>query len=137
MKQYTFEEIKIGQKETFHVKVTSEDQKAFLAITGDCNPLHCDPDYAKQKGYSGCVVYGMLTASYYSTLAGVWLPGEKSLIHKIQTKFLKPVLIGDELSVTGEVIEKNDTFQMITVKAFITNQAGQKVSKAEMQIGLI
>lgn len=137
MNQYTFDEIEVGLKASFNVKVMQEDQEAFCKITGDYNPLHCNEEYAKTKGYKGCVVYGMLTASYYSTLAGVWLPGEKSLVHKINTKFIKPVFVGDELTVNGEVIEKNDTFQIITIKAFITNQSGQKVSKAEMQVGLI
>ena len=48
----------------------------FLAITGDCSPIHVDADYAKDRGYPGCVVYGMLGASFFSTLAGVYLPGE-------------------------------------------------------------
>ncbi|MDO5573278.1 MAG: MaoC family dehydratase [bacterium] len=137
MNRYTYQEIEVGQKEHFTVTVTEEDQAAFCRITGDINPLHQDPAYAQEKGHKGCVVYGMLTASYYSTLAGVYLPGERSLVHSVKSKFLKPVYIGDTLFIEGTVTEKNDTFQMITVKAVIQNQDGVKVSKAELQIGLI
>ena len=49
----------------------------------------------------------MLTASFLSTLAGIYLPGEKSLIHSVETKMIKPVFIGDELIVTGKVSEKS------------------------------
>ncbi len=137
MNQYTFHEIEIGQKESFSVTVTKENQDAFRFITGDINPLHEDAIYASKNGYDGCVVFGMLTAAYYSTLAGVYLPGKYSLIHHVNSKFLKPVYIGDTLMIEGSVTDKNDTFQMITVKAVIRNQSGVKVSKAEMQIGII
>ena len=134
MNRYTYDEIEIGQKEHFSVTVREADQEAFCRITGDVNPLHRDLEYAAAKGHKGCVVYGMLTASYYSTLAGVYLPG---LVHSVKSKFLKPVYIGDTLLIEGTVTEKNDTFQMIIVKAVIQNQDGVKVSKAELQIGLI
>ncbi len=137
MNRYTYQELEVGQKEHFTVTVTEEDQAAFCRITGDINPLHQDPAYAQKKGHKSCVVYGMLTASYYSTLAGVYLPGERSLVHSVKSKFLKPVYIGDTLFIEGTVTDKNDTFQMITVKAVIQNQDGVKVSKAELQIGLI
>ncbi len=137
MNQYTYEEIEVGQKESFSVTITAEDQNAFCGLTGDVNPLHQDPDYANAKGHKGCVVYGMLTASYYSTLAGVYLPGEHSLLHSVNSKFMKPVYIGDTLTVEGTVSEKNDTFRLINVKAVIRNQNGEKVSKAELQVGLI
>lgn len=99
--------------------------------------MHLDSNYAREKGHAKCVVFGMLTAAYYSTLAGVYLPGEHSLIHRVNSKFLKPVYIGDTLTVEGVVTDKNDTFQMITVKAVIKNQNGVKVSKAELQIGIV
>lgn len=137
MNRYTYDEIEVGMEESFSVTVTEADQAAFCRITGDVNPLHRDAEYAASKGHKSCVVYGMLTASYYSTLAGVYLPGEKSLVHSVKSKFLKPVYVGDTLLIEGTVTEKNDTFQMIIVKAVIQNQDGVKVSKAELQIGLI
>ena len=77
----------------------------------------------------------MLTAAYLSTLAGVYLPGEHSLIHSVELKLERPVYAGDVLAVEGEVVEKNDTFQFIIVKALIRNQEGKKVLKAKLQIG--
>lgn len=137
MNYFTFDEIELGHTESFQVEMTEEKQDAFREITGDINPLHMDIRYAKEKGHAKCVVFGMLTASFYSTLAGVYLPGEHSLIHRVNSKFMKPVYIGDILTIEGTVTDKNDTFQMITVKAVIKNQNGVKVSKAELQIGII
>lgn len=137
MNHYKYEEIPVGHQESFTVTVTEEDQNRFREITGDVNPLHGDSAYAKAQGHEKCVVFGMLTASYLSTLAGVYLPGERSLIHSVKTKFAKPVYIGDTLIIEGTVSEKNDTFQLLIIKAVIKNQEGVKVCKAEMQVGVI
>lgn len=137
MNTYSYDEITVGMKEVFEVVITPEMQNAFCKITGDVNPLHQDEAFAKSKGYEGAVVYGMLTSSFYSTLAGVYLPGEKSLVHSIEAKYLKPVYVGDTLTIEGKVDEKNDTYKLIRVKAVIRNQKGEKVSKALMQVGLI
>ena len=137
MNNYSFEEIEIGYKENFTVKVDEEYIAAFRKYTGDENPLHRDIDYARKKGFEDKVVFGMLTASYYSTLVGVYLPGEKCLIHEVNTKFKAPVYAGDILTVTGEVEEKNELFQLITVKASIRNQHNKIVSKAKIVLGIM
>lgn len=136
MNTYTFEELNVGMQESFTVTVTDEMMAAFRQLSGDENPLHCDEAYARQSGFPGRVVYGMLTASFYSTLAGVYLPGERSILQAVDSKFRSPVYIGDRLTVTGKIAEKNDTFRMITVKAEISNQQGKKVSKATLQVGV-
>ena len=134
---FTYDQIEIGHKESFKVKVTQADMDKFREITGDVNPLHKDPEYAGALGHPGCVVFGMLTASYLSTLAGVYLPGQHSLIHSVKTKFSGAVYVDDELTIEGTVTEKNDTFELIIIKAVIKNQEGKKVCKAEMQVGVI
>ena len=136
MNEYTYDEIQIGQKESFSVTVTEEMMKSFLDITGDVNPLHNDSEYATSKGHPGRVVYGMLTGSMLSTLAGVYLPGKRSLIQEVKVKFAKPVYVGDTLTVEGVVEEKHDAYSLIILKVAIRNQNGDKVCKARMQIGV-
>lgn len=136
MNTYTYEEISIGHKESFHVIVTEADRDKFREITGDVNPLHNDIEYARSMGHERCVVFGMLTASYLSTLAGVYLPGKNSLIQKTEVNFRKPVYVGDELAITGEVTDKSDTFNVITVKVEIANQDNVKVCKGKMEIAV-
>ncbi len=132
MNRYSFEEIEIGHKESFQVTVTEQAVEDFRRHTGDENPLHKDVEYAKSKGFLNKVVFGMLTASYYSTLVGVYLPGEKCLIHEVDCKFKEPVYVGDFLTISGEVVEKNELFRLITVKAVIKNQHGKSVSKGKI-----
>ena len=136
MNHYTYEEIETVHKESFTVTLTEKMMASFKDITGDTNPLHNDEEYAVSKGYKGRVAYGMLTGSLLSTLAGVYLPGKRSLIQEVKIKFAKPVYIGDTLSVEGLVEEKNDTYSLLMLKVTIRNQDGDKVCRAKMQVAV-
>lgn len=137
MNEYVYTELIVGHTESFEVVVTKQMEDAFRNITGDFNPLHQDDAFACQAGngkFKGHVCFGMLTASFYSTLAGVYLPGKNSLIHSLDIKFQKPVYAGDKLTVTGEIADKEDGLKLILVKAQIKNQRAQSVSKATINI---
>lgn len=136
MNSYTYNEIVCGQEETFCVEITDEMVKAFGAITGDQNPLHTDADYAKSKNYKDKVVYGLLTASFTSTLAGMFLPGKYSLIHEVEAKFPKPVYVGDTITIRGTVTEKDDKFQLLTLRVDIRNAKGDKVCRGQMKVSV-
>ena len=127
MNHYRLADLTPGVTESFTVTITEEMMAQFYAITGDNSPIHMDADYAAGRGYPGRVVYGMLGASFLSTLAGVYLPGEHCLLHGVDLKFAKPIFIGDTLTVTGVVDEVNDTFREITIKASIVNQDGKRL----------
>ena len=137
IRKYRYEEIQIGQQESFCVTVTEEMLESFYEITKDSNPLHRDAAYAATRGYVDRVVYGMLTASFFSTFAGVYLPGKYSLIHSVETKFLRPVYVGDELTITGTVKEKEDAYHMLIVQLLVRNRQGDKVVRGKMQIKVL
>lgn len=134
MNDYNFEEIEIGLSFEFCKTITVEMMDAFFDISDDSNPLHCDDCFAKEKGFSGRVVYGMLTSSLYSTLVGVYLPGKHCLLRSVFTKLLSPVYIGDVLTVNGVVNEKHIEYRLLSIKADIKNQDGIRVSKAMIQV---
>ena len=137
MNSYTWEDLQPGLAATFEVGVTERMMRDFLATSGDENPLHIEEEYATDRGFRGRVVYGMLTASFYSTLAGVYLPGKHCLLHGLSVDFNAPVYVGDRLRVRGEVAYKNDTFKRIEIDARIENQAGVLVSKGRLRLGWI
>lgn len=137
MNRFTYEELKIGRTEEFDVTVTQDMLNAFCRITDDTNPLHCDDLFPIENGFEGRVAYGMLTASFLSTLAGVYLPGEKSLIQSVEIKFTKPVYIGDKLCISGRVDELNDTVRQIVLKVEIKKNDGTKVLRGKMKVGVL
>jgi len=137
MNEYKFSDIEIGLEESFEVKIDTSMMDKFLDISNDINPLHVDSNYAKKRDFPNRVVYGLLTSSFYSTLVGVHLPGKYCILQGIDIQFSKPVYIGDALKISGKVSYINEAYKQIEIKAFITNQNNEKVSKATIKTGVI
>lgn len=136
MNHLKYEEITLDTKVSFKYELTDEKMQKFLEITGDENPLHTNLEYAKNKGYSEKVVYGMLTSSILSTLAGMYIPGEYSLIHSVEINFVKPVFISNcPLTVEAKVVNKDDRFKQITLKYCLYDINKEKVCRGTMKIG--
>jgi len=136
MNEYRLEDIYTGMEESFDVTVTDEMMEAFRDITGDVNPLHTDLKFAEESGHKDRVCYGLLTTSFLSTLAGVYLPGRYSLIRSVEVKFAKPVYPGDRLTVRGTVTEVNTDFAFFDMKVEIRGEDGEKVLRGKMQVGI-
>ena len=138
MNHYRLADITLGMKASFEKKITVEMEDAFRKISGDENPLHRNDDFAMQISegkYRKHVSFGMLIAALYSTIAGMYLPGENSLIHSMEElSFLKPVFAGDTLIVEGEVVDKQEEIRLIRLKVTIRNQNNQLVSRAKMKV---
>ena len=135
MNEYRFDTFNIGTQECFKVTVTEKMMELFRKISGDENPMHMDGTYANNHGYEARLVYGMLTGSFYSKLVGMYLPGKYCILKSVEIYFERPVYIGDILTVSGKVKEKDDRFQQAIVKGRIVNQAGKTVSKANILVG--
>ncbi len=136
VKIFGYDELFVGQSANFSREVTNEMLESFRALSGDENPLHSDENFAKASGFKSRVVYGMLTASLYSCLTGVYLPGKYCFLHSVRADFLSPVFVGDILTCEAKIIEKRDLFQQIVIKAYIRNQDGKKVSRAIIEAGV-
>jgi 3-hydroxybutyryl-CoA dehydratase len=137
MNAYRFDELAVGLGHAFTVTVTAAMVDRFRADTGDDNPLHADPTFAAEFGHPGVVVFGLLTASFYSTLVGVHLPGRHALLHGVDVGFLRPVYVGDTLTVAGAIAYRNEAYRQLELAATIHNQAGVKVSKAKLKVGVL
>lgn len=135
MKKYS--EIKIGDKETLTHIITKLDIEKFVQLTGDDNRLHVDEKFASTTQFKKPVVHGMLGASFISTIIGTKLPGDGALWFSQSLEFLLPVRIGDVLTVTAEVIKKNDKEQIIELKTEIHNQNRQIVTKGIAKVKVI
>lgn len=132
-----FEEIFVGDKEVISHKITKEDIKKFIDLTGDDNRLHNDEGFASQTHFKKPVVHGMLGASFISTVIGTKLPGDGALWFSQSLEFLIPVRVGDELSISAEVVKKYDKDKIIELKTEIENQNRQIVTKGMAKVKLI
>lgn len=135
MNEYCYDNIKIGLVESFTVQITEDMMQKFRDISGDENPMHIDEKYAQAHGCRYRLVYGMLTSSFYSKFAGEFLPGKFCVLKSVESFFDRPVYVGDVLTVSGRVKDKDERFQQVLVKVKITNQDGKTVSRANILAG--
>lgn len=71
----TYDEIKIGDSATLTRSLSKRDIQLFATVTGDMNPAHLDETYAKTDIFQQIVGHEMWTASMFSVLLGMQLPG--------------------------------------------------------------
>jgi len=117
---HKFEDIKIGDSASFNKKWTKEDVSSFALLSGDTNPIHTDESYAKTTTFGQTIVHGMLVASSFSTLVGMYLPGKYCVYVKQDIAFKKPVHIGDNLKVEGKVSRKIEASNMLEISLKIS-----------------
>ena len=137
MNSYRFKDLQIGKEESFSVTVTEEMMRMFSDLSGDINPLHQDEAFAVRQGYMDKVVYGLLTTSFLSRLAGVLLPGRYCLLQGVEVKFLRPVYVGSILHVSGTVDELHESVQRVGIKVAISDQNGKKVLRGRIEAGFL
>lgn len=110
-----FEDIKVGDTAEVRHRLTAADVAAFVALTGDDNPLHVDAAYAATTTLRKPVAHGMLTASFISTLIGTRLPGAGALWYDLDIRFLAPARVGEEIVVRGTVRQKSPAIRALTL----------------------
>ena len=120
-------DIKIGQKKSFEVVVTESMVDDFAKLSGDNNPLHMDENYAKSNNFKGRVCHGMLLASFFSRLVGMYIPGKNALYFSQSLKFQYPCFVNDRIEIHGEVIDKSLATKIITLKTTIIKDKRQIV----------
>jgi acyl dehydratase len=91
---------------------TREDQALTYRLSGDRNPLHSDPAFAKMAGFDRPILHGLCTYGFTGrallhTLCG----SDPSRFESMEGRFSKPVMPGDELTVAMWVEGDTCTFQ--------------------------
>jgi 3-hydroxybutyryl-CoA dehydratase len=117
-----YEKIHVGDIYSFNHMISEDDINAYANLIGDFNPMHIDDDYAKNTMYEGKISHGMLAASLFSTLLGMYCPGRDSIILAIDVKFKKPIRPNISLKISGEVISKVDAIKMLTFKLNLSDE---------------
>jgi 3-hydroxybutyryl-CoA dehydratase len=122
-----YDDIAIGEKAAFSKTITEADVMTFAALSGDVNPVHVDPDFARNTAFGRQIAHGMLAASLISTVIGTQLPGINSIYLGQELKFTAPVFFGDTLTAEVEVVEKRDDKPVMKLRTTVTKQDGTVV----------
>ena len=126
MLREAFDEMHVGKTFAFRRTFTDGDVALFCGVTGDYNPYHQDESFAKESPYGRLTIPGLLTGSMLTHIGGLlgFLATEMSF------EYLAPVFVGDTITCTVTIAEKNKEKRRISASAGFVNQDGVEVLRA-------
>jgi 3-oxoacyl-[acyl-carrier protein] reductase len=136
-KNFDFETTPVGHVESFDHTITETDVETFAQLTKDFNPLHLDKEFARSVGFGKPVVYGMLSASFISTMIGMLIPGKGALWMRQTLDFLLPAYVGDKLTIAARILQKSQATRMLVLEIQIKNQSSQLILKGESHVQVL
>jgi 3-hydroxybutyryl-CoA dehydratase len=102
----------------------------YAAASGDDNPLHLDDAIATAAGLEAPPVQGMLMASCLEPAVLLWR-GDLA-VTGLAVKFLRPVLAGETIDVSGRVVRAATTAAPeLVLRLTVRNRAGEIAVLAE------
>ena len=126
-----------GQHASFTKTFTESDVQRFIEITGDVNPLHVDEEFAASTPFGSRVLHGMLTASIFSTMVGMLLPGTGAIYRSQTLRFLLPVHLDETVTAHFVVRSVDRARHRLEIDAWIENEAGEHVIEGTCEAGLL
>ena len=127
-------DLNIGQKAKFTEVISDTMVEEFAKLSGDYNPQHMDETYAKKTRFKKRICHGMLLASLFSRLVGMYLPGKHSLYFSQSLNFLYPAFIDDKVIVEGEIVKISRSTGIITLKTRITKDNDVELVTGEAKV---
>ncbi len=123
--------LKVGDRASLSKVFTEEDVMQFANISLDTNPIHLDERFAAASVFGQRIVHGMLTASLFSGLIGVELPGNGAIYLGQSLTFKAPVLIGEQVTASVEIVKIREDKPIVTLRTLCVNNEGQVVVEGE------
>lgn len=105
----------VGQEASLTKAFSAQDVALFAKLTGDTNPLHLDPAYARTTSFQEPVVHGILLNGLISAVIGTRMLGCGHVLLHQDIRFPAPVFIGEEVVATATVHKIKMSFAFLTV----------------------
>ena len=124
--QKAWDSIEVGATFTYRRTFTEGDVTLFCGVTGDFNPYHQDDTFVEQSWWGRRIIPGLLTGSMITHMGGMM----GFLAREMTFQFIAPVYIGDTITCTITMQEKDETRRIFLADAVYLNQAGKEVLRS-------
>lgn len=109
----------LGQEASLTKAFSAQDVELFARLTGDTNPLHLDPVYARTTSFRKPVVHGILVNGLISAVIGTGMHGRGHVLLHQDIRFPAPAFIGEEIVATATVRKIKMAFAFLTVSCCV------------------
>jgi acyl dehydratase len=105
-----------GKEPDFAVEYAiSKDQAALYRLSGDKNPLHIDPDFARKGGFEKPILHGLCTYGYAGrAIVQAAGNGDPAKLRSFSARFMDVVYPGETLIVSGWKREAGNYIVQVT-----------------------
>jgi acyl dehydratase len=129
----TLEGLPIGRKVTVAKTVSESDVYLFAGLTGDLSPNHVDEEYMKKTRYGRRIAHGALCVGLMSNASTKILEGVPGTVVSYgydRVRFPAPCFLGDTVTVTYEIVERDEAAGKTFARVTCTTQTGAVVAAA-------
>lgn len=105
---------------------TPEDLASYAKASGDLNPLHLDPEFARQAGFDNLVVHGMLSMAHLGRLLTDNFPVES--IRAFSVRFEGVVMVGQSLKCMARLDDIVDGCANLALEGLVVESGKRAVS---------
>ncbi|ANK79800.1 MAG: phosphate acetyltransferase [Rhizobiales bacterium NRL2] len=118
--------------------VTTETIQDFGDASLDYNPLHFDPEWMKENDFGGTrfgtvIMHGMQNFALITRTLTDWLIPRGGYHRRLETRWIKPVKLGDTITPEATVSRKNPTDggNWVQFDVVVRNQHGEPVATGQ------
>ena len=122
-----FDAIQVGQTFTFRRTFSEGDVALFCGVTGDYNPYHIDQTFVEGSWFGRKIIPGLLTSSMMTHIGGMIA----FLATEMHFQYITAVYVGDTITCTVTISEKNEEKRLVYATATFVNQDGAEVLQAQ------
>jgi acyl dehydratase len=136
----TVDDISVGLSTSFSKTVSESDVYLFAGITGDLDPNHVDEEFCRGTSLGHRVAHGALIVGYMSAASSRILEDfDRPMVSAgyDRIRFLKPVYLGDTITVDYVITSLDATRERIFAKVEVKNQRGELVCVADHIMQLV
>jgi len=117
-------------------EVTQEHINMYAEASGDFNPIHIDPDFARGTPAGGTIAHGMLILAYISefmtgSFGRDWLTGGS-----LSIRFKAPARPGDTITVSGKLttVQREAGAASVRCEVLCRNKQDEPVITGETKV---
>ncbi|TGK02837.1 dehydratase [Leptospira langatensis] len=136
MSKIEFDKYEVGQ-ELPPLKVdpvTHANLVRYAGASGDFNPIHNDPDFARKTGLDGTIAHGMFVMAQIGRLCTAW--ADQKQIREFGVTFKAMTKPGQKLTCSGKIKRKKEENgeKLLTVAVEAADESGEVKASGELVV---